>query len=340
MKRVIVFMLTFSLLFVLSGCVVTPPIAVVPKPPPEIEEKVKHYLEKAKKFKKAKKYGFDYIAVSRALEIWPTYPDTDKMIEKLNDRVVHIVKSSDIFSKLISHYYGKTEGYKLVDIVGSYNGIDNYRIIPGDILYFPQIPIENEIYSPKRETKGHQRFIKKLMKKAERDIKKKKYNDAIEKLEKVVSIQPENDDALKLLNMLYPNRGQSLFEQRKYKDAQNIYEALFIIDHNCIKSDCNEYEAKIKKCKSLYLEYHYTKAIEFMKKEQWESAIEEFDFVIANDRNYKDIAQKKQKSIRRLKNIEFKRRHYDTHFKNGNKLLHQNNYLAAKKQFEESSDIV
>lgn len=119
------------------------------------------------------------------------------MMKKLNNRVVHIVKSGDIFSKLISYYYGKTEGYKLVNVVGRYNSKDIKHIIPGDILYFPQVPIGKKIYSSKKEHKDHRKFINNLIKKAKGDNNKKKYDGAIKKLEKVVSIQPDNFEALK-----------------------------------------------------------------------------------------------------------------------------------------------
>ncbi|NIU57086.1 MAG: hypothetical protein GWN67_12075, partial [Phycisphaerae bacterium] len=75
--------------------------------------------------------------------------------------------------------------------------------------------------------------------------KNKEYSDAIIELNKVLSVNPDDQTAQKYMALAYFEKGRQSFDNKAYSQAETEFEASLKYNKNC--PDCQDYIQKIEK---------------------------------------------------------------------------------------------
>ncbi|NNL76895.1 MAG: LysM peptidoglycan-binding domain-containing protein [Desulfobacterales bacterium] len=131
---------------------------------------------------------------------------------------------------------------------------------------------------------------------------KKKYKEAIVKLEAFSKMSPADSVAREYLAKAHFEQGLVLFGKEKYLDARDEFKAVQKYNKECDKCDEN-----IRKSENMYKEVHYSKGLAYFGDQKLAEAIGEWESVSKLDPNYKDVKKNLTKArllFERLESIK------------------------------------
>ena len=143
--------------------------------------------------------------------------------------------------------------------------------------------------------------------------KNKDYSDAIIELNKVLSVNPDDQTAQKYMALAYFEKGRQSFDKKAYSQAENEFEASLKYNKNC--PDCRDYIQKIEENRRASLR---DEAIALYNQKKFKEAIVKFETVVNN--NPKDSGA-----------LEYLGK---SHFQQGLILFGKEDYLAARDEFK------
>jgi len=252
---------------------------------------------------------------------------TSKEIIIVNRFVTHTIQRGESLSKLAKKYYGD---YKKFDLIAKFNGVADIRDVKvGQEVRIPEVKgvpflIKADAVEPQQtevsvaapagalpeeeveeepEAQGEEPMVEDQAA-AYRDLgielfNSQKYEDAISELQKVLNVNPEDEDATKYLSMAFFEKGIQSSKDDAYQRAIEEFEASLRYDKNCEK--CKEY---IEKSKEIYKDIHYNNGCSCFGNEKLADAIREWELVYAMDPGYKDVEQNLKKTRKLLDALE------------------------------------
>ncbi|MDM8515326.1 hypothetical protein QUF76_03945 [Desulfobacterales bacterium HSG16] len=234
----------------------------------------------------------------------------------------HVIRNNDDLRKITQAYYGNYRDYYIVNCVGDYNrrinqNFDPNRLIVGSRVKLPPVNMRNG--SIKHPNYGKYRpapapapapvpvpvpvpapvpapapvkpdpvavspavKIKKLLTEGRKLFNSGRYKNSIKKAEKIIDIDPGNQQAVNLafdsyykMAEIFENKGNMTSAIRNYKKA---------LDR---KKDCADCIQRIKKCGEINSTRHYKAGKRYYDNEKLKEAVREWKKVRVVNPNYK-----------------------------------------------------
>jgi len=253
---------------------------------------------------------------------------TPEKIIIVNRFVTHTIQKGESLSRLAKRYYGD---YKKFDLIAKFNNVEDIREVKvGQEIKIPEvkgvpffakaedvksqdtgipedIPPEGSTPVEEQEEALQPDVPELTMDDQAAEYRKlgielfnnQNYEDAINELQKVLHVNPEDKDATKYLSMAYFEKGIQSVKGEAYQKAIEEFEASLRYNKDCEK--CEEY---IKKSKEIYKDVHYNNGCSYFGNEKLTDAIREWELVYAMDPGYKDVDQNLDKAKKLLKALE------------------------------------
>jgi tetratricopeptide (TPR) repeat protein len=254
--------------------------------------------------------------------------------------IIHTVQPEESLSKLAKMYYGD---FSKFDVIAKFNDIlDGTSVRVGQKLKIPEVEglpflVEGGVEETKTVALPKDQPVteagaveSKETEVSEKPItiedqavnyldlgidlyKNKEYSDAIIELNKVLSVNPDDQTALNYMALAYFEKGSRSFGNKAYSQAEKEFEASLKYNKNC--PDCRDYLIKIEKKRRANLR---DEAIAFYNQKKFKEAIVKFEAVVKNDPKDSGALEYLEKS----------------HFQQGLILFGKEDYLAARDEFK------
>jgi tetratricopeptide (TPR) repeat protein len=254
--------------------------------------------------------------------------------------VIHTVKPEETLSKLAKMYYGDLTKF---DVIAKFNDIlDGTSVRVGQELKIPEVeglpflvegkveetktaalPKDKPLVEAEAEKPEEEKIIRKPISVEDQTAnyrelgvelyKNKEYSDAIIELNKVLSVNPDDQTAQQYMALAYFEKGRQSFDNKAYSQAETEFEASLKYNKNC--PDCRDYIQKIEKKRRANIR---DEAIALYNEKKFKEAIVKFETVVKN--NPKDSGA--------LEYLE------KSHFQQGLILFGKEDYLAARDEFK------
>ena len=154
--------------------------------------------------------------------------------------------------------------------------------------------------------------LRTMLNKARTYLERNQLNEAEREYERVLANEPRNSRARQGLAAVKNKRtnemlekGKGLFGERKYMEALNVF--LQVIDRAPTHREANDYIDQVRQVLRPEVENHFRTGLQFYTKEDYRSAIEEWDKGLLIDPNhqgtveYRKRADEKLEALKRLK---------------------------------------
>ena len=253
--------------------------------------------------------------------------------------IIHTVQPEETLSKLAQTYYGDLTKF---DVIAKFNDIiDITSVRVGHKLKIPQVEglpflVEGKVEKtktvsvpedkPVTEVEAEKTEAPKIITKPistedqtanYRELgvelyQNKEYSDAIIELNKVLSVNPEDQTAQKYMALAYFEKGRQSFDNKAYSQAETEFQASLKYNKNC--PDCRDYIQKIEKNRRANLR---EEGIALYNEKKFKEAIAKFETVVTNDPKDSGAREYLGKS----------------HFQQGLILFGKEDYLAARDEF-------
>jgi tetratricopeptide (TPR) repeat protein len=254
--------------------------------------------------------------------------------------IIHKVQPEETLSKLAQRYYGDLTKF---DVIAKFNDIlDGTNVRVGQELKIPEVeglpflvegkveetrtatvPEEKPVAEAGAEKPEATKIIRKPVSIEDQTAnyrelgvelyKNKEYSDAIIELNKVLNVNPDDQEAQKYMALAYFEQGRQSFDNKAYSQAETEFEASLKYDKNC--AGCQDYIQKIQKKRRANIR---NEAIALYNEKKFKEAIVKFEAVVKND-------PKDSGSITYLEK---------SHFQQGLILFGKEDYLAARDEFK------
>ncbi|MGD2036532.1 MAG: tetratricopeptide repeat protein, partial [Desulfobacterales bacterium] len=246
--------------------------------------------------------------------------------------IIHTVQPEESLSKLAKMYYGD---FSKFDVIAKFNDLlDGTSLRVGQKLKIPEVeglPFLAEggaeeakmVALPKDKPLTEAQVSEKPVTVEDQAVnylelgielyENKEYSDAIIELNKVLSVNPDDQKALNYMALVYYDKGRQSFDNKAYSQAEKEFEASLKYNKNC--PDCRDYLDKIEKMSRANLR---DEAIALYNQKKFKEAIAKFESVAKNDPNDSGVREYLEKS----------------HFQQGLILFGKEDYLAARDEFK------
>ena len=254
--------------------------------------------------------------------------------------IIHKVQPEETLSKLAQRYYGDLTKF---DVIAKFNDIlDGTNVRVGQELKIPEVeglpflvegkveetrtatvPEEKPVAEAGAEKPEATKIIRKPVSIEDQTAnyrelgvelyKNKEYSDAIIELDKVLNVNPDDQEAQKYMALAHFEQGRQSFDNKAYSQAETEFEASLKYNQNC--PDCRDYMNKIEKKRSANLR---DEAIALYNQKKFKEAIVKFEAVVKNDPKDSGVLAYLEKS----------------HFQQGLILFGKEDYLAARDEFK------
>ncbi|PIE66983.1 MAG: hypothetical protein CSA23_06230 [Deltaproteobacteria bacterium] len=122
-------------------------------------------------------------------------------------------------------------------------------------------------------------------------LRSNQFDKAINTLERVIALNPDDEAAVDLLFQTHYQKGLIRYDKKDYLAARDAFG-----NAKAVKPDCADCQQYIDDSTSEYLEMHYNEGIVFFGKEKLKKAIIAWEKVSAVDPDYKDVRQNLKKA--------------------------------------------
>jgi tetratricopeptide (TPR) repeat protein len=246
--------------------------------------------------------------------------------------IIHTVQPEESLSKLAKMYYGD---FSKFDVIAKFNDIlDGTSVRVGQKLKIPEVEglpflVEGGVEEtktvalPKDKPLTEAAVSGKPITIEDQAVNyldlgielynSKEYSDAIIELNKVLSVNPDDQTALNYMALAYYEKGRQSFDNKAYSQAEKEIEASLKYNRNC--PDCRDYLDKIEKMSRANLR---DEAIALYNQKKFKEAIAKFETVAKDDPNDSGVIEYLEKS----------------HFQQGLILFGKEDYLAARDEFK------
>jgi tetratricopeptide (TPR) repeat protein len=254
--------------------------------------------------------------------------------------IIHTVQPEETLSKLAQIYYGDLTKF---DVIAKFNDIvDITSVRVGQKLKIPEVEglpflVEGKVEEtktvslpedkPVAEVEAEKPEAPKIISKPVsiedqtanyRELgvelyKNQEYSDAIIELNKVLSVNPDDQTAQEYMALAYFEKGRRSFDTKAYSQAKTEFQASLKYNENC--PDCRDYIQKIENKKRANLR---EEAIALYNEKKFKEAIVKFETVVTNDPKDSEAREYLGKS----------------HFQQGLILFGKEDYLAARNEFK------
>ena len=263
------------------------------------------------------KYADSRQSLLKALRLQPDHADALKKLKTrtritANRFILHTVQPGESISMISKKYYGDPTQYA---VIAQYNNLpDATQIRLGQELKVPEVErlpfnidkktqqVKTEAPDsisldtwPEEETDSQEESTKVASVQSQAAsyqatglnfLRAKKYDAAIIEFKKVLSAQPNNQEAKDHLFRSHYEWGQDLMASKKYISAKQEFEKSLSLNKDC--QQCHRY---IEECETSYKELHYQRGIQFFGAEKPDDAIAEWQKVRELDPDYKQVNQ-------------------------------------------------
>lgn len=254
--------------------------------------------------------------------------------------IIHTVQPEETLSKLAKMYYGDLTKF---DVIAKFNDIlDGTSVRVGQELKIPEVeglpflvegkveetktaalPKDKPLIEVEPEKPEEAKIVRKPISIEDQTAnyrelgvelyKNKEYSEAIIELNKVLSVNPDDQTAQNYMALAYFEKGRQSFDNKAYSQAETEFEASLKYNKNC--PDCQDYIQKIEKKRRADLR---NEAIELYNEKKFKEAIAKFETVVKNDPKDSSAIEYLGKS----------------HFQQGLILFGKEDYLAARDEFK------
>jgi tetratricopeptide (TPR) repeat protein len=254
--------------------------------------------------------------------------------------IIHTVRPEETLSKLAQIYYGDLTKFEVIAKFNDIFDITSVRV--GQKLKIPEVeglpflvegkveetktvslPEDKPVAVVEAEKPEEPKIVRKPVSIEDQTAnyrelgvelyKNQEYSDAIIELNKVLSVNPDDQTAQQYMALAYFEKGRRSFDNKAYSQAETEFQASLKYNENC--PECRDYIQKIEKNRRVSIR---EEAIALYNEKKFKEAIVKFETVVKNDPKDSGAREYLGKS----------------HFQQGLILFGEEDYLAARDEFK------